>query len=87
MLSDKLRKEGDMRTFGIWVFGLLASAIVGAIIGSKFEDLVYPRSEGFWGALSTPVARKGALVPRNQGDHCLSSRLQTADTMVSLAPQ
>ncbi len=45
-----------MRTFGIWVFGLLASAIVGAIIGSKFEDLVYPRSEGFWGALAGMLA-------------------------------
>ena len=30
-------KGGVMRTFGIWVFGILASAIVGGIAGSRFE--------------------------------------------------
>jgi hypothetical protein len=42
-----------MRTFGIWVFGLLASAIVGAIVGSHFDDIVHPRDMGFWGALAS----------------------------------
>lgn len=28
-----------MRTFGIWLFGILASAIVGRIAGSRFETV------------------------------------------------
>jgi hypothetical protein len=27
-----------MRTFGIWVFGILASAIIGGVIGSRLDD-------------------------------------------------
>jgi hypothetical protein len=27
-----------MRTFGIWAFGILASAIVGGIVGSRFDE-------------------------------------------------
>jgi hypothetical protein len=27
-----------MRTFGIWVFGILASAIIGGLIGSRLDD-------------------------------------------------
>jgi uncharacterized protein YcfJ len=29
---------GLMRTFGIWVFGILASAIIGGLIGSRMDD-------------------------------------------------
>jgi hypothetical protein len=28
-----------MRTFGIWVFGILASAIIGGVTGSRLDDL------------------------------------------------
>ena len=27
-----------MRNFGIWVFGILASAIVGGIVGSRYDE-------------------------------------------------
>jgi hypothetical protein len=40
-----------MRTFGIWFFGLLASAIVGALVGSRFDD-GFSSSTGFWGMLA-----------------------------------
>jgi hypothetical protein len=40
-------KGGAMRTFGIWVFGLLASTIIGALIGSRFDD-GYSSNMGFW---------------------------------------
>jgi hypothetical protein len=32
-------QRGLMRTFGIWVFGILASAIIGGVIGSRLDDL------------------------------------------------
>jgi hypothetical protein len=32
------RKEQKMRTAGIWICGLLASAIVGGIVGSRFDE-------------------------------------------------
>jgi hypothetical protein len=44
-----------MRTLGIWVFGLLASAIAGGLIGSKFDD-GYSSSSGFWGFLAGVLA-------------------------------
>jgi hypothetical protein len=49
-------KGEAMRTFGIWVFGLLASAIIGAIVGSRFDDIVYPKDFGVWGALAAMFA-------------------------------
>jgi hypothetical protein len=48
-------KGGAMRTFGIWVFGLLASVIVGAIIGLKLE-IGYGNDGAFWGALAGMLA-------------------------------
>ena len=37
-----------MRTYGIWVFGLLASAIVGVLAGYYSEN-------GLWGGLAAMV--------------------------------
>jgi uncharacterized protein YcfJ len=31
-------QRGLMRTFGIWVFGILAGAIIGGLIGSRIDD-------------------------------------------------
>lgn len=39
------------RTIAIWVFGLLASAIIGALIGSAFEPM-YSHDWGVWGFLA-----------------------------------
>jgi hypothetical protein len=39
------------RTIAIWVFGLLASAIVGGIIGARL-DTGYGDGNGFWGFLA-----------------------------------
>jgi hypothetical protein len=39
-----------MRTFGIWFFGLLASAIVGAIVGTKL-GIGYGDEGVIWGGL------------------------------------
>jgi hypothetical protein len=46
MLSGKLRKGGAMRTFGIWTFGLLASAIIGGLVGERLYTGV--GSEGWF---------------------------------------
>jgi hypothetical protein len=51
MLSGKLRKGGVMRTFGIWVFGLLASAIVGGLVGDRLYT-GYGSDGGFFGVLA-----------------------------------
>lgn len=40
-----------MRTLGIWIFGLLASLIVGGIIGSRF-DRGYSDISGTFGAIA-----------------------------------
>jgi len=44
-----------VRTFGIWLFGLLASAIIGGIVGTKLE-IGYGSDGGFWGALAGMLA-------------------------------
>jgi hypothetical protein len=44
-----------VRTIAIWVFGLLASAIVGALVGSRF-DVGYSGDYGIWGALAAMFA-------------------------------
>jgi hypothetical protein len=44
-----------MRTFGIWIFGLLASAILGALIGSKLGS-EYNNDSGFFGLLAGAFA-------------------------------
>ena len=42
-----------MRTIGIWVFGLLASAIVGGFVASRFESQYdYSHDLGLMGALA-----------------------------------
>ncbi len=40
-----------MRTFGIWTFGLLASAIAGGLIGAKL-DTGYSNDGGVFGMLA-----------------------------------
>jgi hypothetical protein len=44
-----------MRTFGIWLFGLLASAIIGGLVGSAFNG-PYGGDNGVWGALAIMLA-------------------------------
>jgi hypothetical protein len=39
------------RTIGIWIFGVLASAIVGGLIGSRMEP-AYSNDWGLWGVLA-----------------------------------
>jgi hypothetical protein len=38
------------RTIAIWVFGLLASTIVGGMVGSRFDT--YSTDNAFWGMLA-----------------------------------
>jgi hypothetical protein len=40
-----------MRTFGIWVCGLLAALLIGGFIGSQFDN-AYSPVWGFWGAIA-----------------------------------
>jgi hypothetical protein len=41
------------RTIAIWIFGLLASTIIGALIGSRFTpEYSYSGDWGVWGALA-----------------------------------
>jgi hypothetical protein len=47
-----VEREGRVvRTVAIWVFGLLASAIVGSLLGSRMEP-PYSYDWGVWGALA-----------------------------------
>jgi len=39
------------RTVAIWIFGLLASAIIGGLVGSRLEPM-YSYDWGVWGALA-----------------------------------
>jgi hypothetical protein len=39
------------RTVAIWIFGLLASAIIGGLVGSRLEP-VYSYDWGMWGGLA-----------------------------------
>jgi uncharacterized membrane protein YeaQ/YmgE (transglycosylase-associated protein family) len=41
-----------VRTIAIWVFGLLASAIVGGVIGMMAVDLTHDPGTGWLGALA-----------------------------------
>jgi uncharacterized membrane protein YfcA len=43
------------RTIAIWVFGLLASAIIGGLVGSRLATS-YGSDEGFWGVLAAMFA-------------------------------
>jgi hypothetical protein len=40
-----------MRTFAIWLFGLLASALVGGLLGTLFDKGPYDNN-WFWGFLA-----------------------------------
>jgi hypothetical protein len=42
---------GMARTVAIWIFGLLASAIIGGLVGSRLEPR-YSSDWGFWGVLA-----------------------------------
>lgn len=44
-----------MRTAAIWIFGLLAALIVGALIGSQL-DSNYGSDKGFFGAIAGMLA-------------------------------
>ncbi|MGY3034755.1 hypothetical protein ACVIIV_003925 [Bradyrhizobium sp. USDA 4354] len=55
VLSGKLRKGAAMRTFGIWVFGLLASAIFGGLIGDRLYTGI-GTDGGFFGILAGAFA-------------------------------
>lgn len=44
-----------MRTVGIWVSGLLASAIIGGLTGSVFNQ-PFSTDMGVWGALAGMLA-------------------------------
>ena len=41
-----------MRTVGIWVFGLLASAIIGFAIGAYFQRPYGPSGGALWGMIA-----------------------------------
>jgi heme/copper-type cytochrome/quinol oxidase subunit 3 len=43
------------RTIAIWIFGLLASAIIGGLVGSRLEPM-YSYDWGVWGALAGMLA-------------------------------
>jgi heme/copper-type cytochrome/quinol oxidase subunit 3 len=40
------------RTIAIWIFGLLASAIIGGLVGSRLEPAYSSNDWGVWGALA-----------------------------------
>lgn len=59
------RTGGGVRTFFIWFFGLVASAIVGGLIGDRLGGY----GDGFWGALASMAAfgcLRLWLAPRKQ---------------------
>ena len=45
-----------LRTIGIWVFGLLASALIGGMIAARLETGFYSRGSESWGAVAAMCA-------------------------------
>ena len=55
VLGDRaveLREVSQVRTVGIWVTGLLASAIIGFAIGAYFQRPNSPSGGALWGMLA-----------------------------------